>query len=274
MEQHYRMTLQDAIAKYHAGDITIKGLIHFYILIKGKPGWEVKIDFDYIKQILPVSKSSFYHAINCLKKEGTIAWKAIKGAVVSIITPQTNNHTSVPSESYTEPDSGILEGESGILEGESGILEGESEILEGESEIPDYEPPKPATQNVCGNSPSLDQSLDQLLNNSLSNEQERESFIEFGKKKANELPKPPGLPLTWIRAHFTELFDIWQKQSGAVTNQATTQWESHPKKEEWLNKIRTIGFGTFILENGSFDEERNAFFEWADASNIIWEVAE
>ncbi|GAX46288.1 hypothetical protein NIES4075_73090 [Tolypothrix sp. NIES-4075] len=70
MEQHYRMTLQDAIAKYHAGDITIKGLIHFYILIKCKPGWKIKIDYESIRQILPVSKSSFYHVISCLKKEG------------------------------------------------------------------------------------------------------------------------------------------------------------------------------------------------------------
>ncbi len=257
MEQHYRMTLQDAIQKYHAGDITIKGLIHFYILIKGKPGWEIKIDFDYIKQILPVSKSSFYHAINCLKKEGTIVWKAIKGAVVSIIAPQTDNNVSVPSESYTEPD--------------SRILDCQSEILDCQSEIPDYEPPKPATQNDCSDSPNSKQSLDQLLTNSLS-EQERESFIEFGKKKSKEMPTIPTLVLPWIKTHFTELLEQWQKQSGAVTNQASNKWENHPQKEEWLNKIRTIGFGTFILENGSFDEERKAFFEWADTLNIIWEA--
>ncbi|WP_206757775.1 hypothetical protein [Scytonema hofmannii] len=265
------MTLQDAIEKYHAGDITIKGLIHFYILIKGKPGWEIKIDFDYIKQILPVSKSSFYHAINCLKKEGTIVWKAIKGAVVSIITPQADNDISVPSESYTEPDSRIPDCQSEIPDCQSEIPDCQSEILDCQSGIPDYEPPKPATQSDCGDSPDLDQSLDQLLNNSLSNEQERESFIEFGKKKASELPKPPGLTLSWIKKHFTELFDIWQKQSGVITNQASNKWENHPQKEEWLNKIRTIGFGAFIVENG-FDEQRKAFFVWASASNIIWEA--
>jgi hypothetical protein len=244
MEQHYRMTLQDAIAKYHAGDITIKGLIHFYILIKCKPGWKIKIDFDYIKQILPVSKSSFYHVISCLKKEGVIAWEAVKGILVSRITPDNETSISVPSESYTEPDSGIPDSQSGIPDSQSGI--------------PDYEPPKPATQSVCGDSPVIKQSLDQLLNNSLSNEQERENFIEFGMKKANALPTVPGLPLSWIEAHFTELFDTWQKQSGAITNQASNKWENHPQKEEWLDKIRTLGNAAFIYENGNFDEQRNA----------------
>jgi hypothetical protein len=74
------------------------------------------------------------------------------------------------------------------------------------------------------------------------------------------------------KKHFTEVFDIWQKQSGAVTNQATNRWENHPQKEEWLHKIRTLGFGSFIFENGNLDEQRKAFFEWASASNIIWEA--
>ncbi|WP_029634449.1 hypothetical protein [Scytonema hofmannii] len=240
------MTLQDAIEKYHAGDITIKGLIHFYILIKCKPGWKIKIDYDSIKQLLPVSKSSFYHVISCLKKEGVIAWEAVKGILVSRITPDNETSISVPSKSYTEPDSRILDSESGILDSESGILDSESGIPDSESEIPDSEPPKPATQSNCSDSPDLNQSLDQLLNNSLSNEQEREDFIEFGKKKAASLPKPPSLSLSWIRAHFTELFDIWQKQSGAITNQASNKWENHPQKEEWLDKIRTIGNAAFI----------------------------
>jgi hypothetical protein len=191
MEQHYRMTLQDAIERYHAGDITIKGLIHFYILIKCKPGWKIKIDFDYIKQILPVSKSLFYHVISCLKKEGVIAWEAVKGILVSRITPETDNDINVPSESYTEPD--------------SRIPDSQSRIPDYQSRIPDYEPPKPSTQNDCGDSPVIKQSLDQLLNNSLSTEQERENFIEFGKKKAASLPTVPALPLEWIRSRFTEL---------------------------------------------------------------------
>jgi hypothetical protein len=270
MEQHYRMTLQDAIEKYHAGDITIKGLIHFYILIKCKPGWKIKIDFDYIKQILPVSKSSFYHVISCLKKEGVIAWEAVKGILVSRITSSTDNDISVPSESYTEPDSGIPDYQSRIPDSQSGIPDSQSRIPDSQSRIPDYEPPKPATQNDCGDSPTSKQSLDQLLKNSLSSEQEREDFIEFCKKKVTSLPKVPTLPLEWIRKHFTELFDMWQKQSGAVTNQANNRWENHPKKEEWLNEIRTIGYAEFLFVDGLYNAERAAFGQWADASNIIW----
>ena len=112
MEQHYRMTLQDAIAKYQAGDITIKGLIHFYILIRCKPGWKIRIDYETLSKELPVKKSTFYHVISCLKKEGAIAWEAVKGILVSRVT--------------SEPDYEVLESQSQILESESQILESKS----------------------------------------------------------------------------------------------------------------------------------------------------
>ncbi len=259
MEQHYRMNLQDAIEKYHAGDITIKGLIHFYILIKCKPGWKIKIDYESIKQLVLISKSSFYHVISCLKQEGLILWEAIKGIRVSIVTPEV-----------TQPDYPVAEPDSRILDCQSEILDCQSEILDCQSEILDYEAPKAATQSDCIDSPSLDQSLDQLLKSSLSTEEEREDFIKFGKKKAASLPKPPSLPLSWIKKHLTELLEQWQKQSGVTTNQANIRWENHPKKEEWLNEIRTIGYAEFLFVRGVYNEERAAFGQWADTSNLIW----
>jgi hypothetical protein len=150
---------------------------------------------------------------------GLIIWEALRAATrVSLVTSEATE-TDYP---VTEPD--------------SEILERESEILERESEILGYEAPKPSTHNDCGDSPISIPSLDQVLNNSLSTEEEREDFIKFGKKKANALPIMPGLPLQWIRKHFTELFEQWQKQSGVTTNQANIRWENHPKKEEWLNQ--------------------------------------
>jgi hypothetical protein len=80
------------------------------------------------------------------------------------------------------------------------------------------------------------------------------------------------LPVNWIRKHHKELFEQWQKQSGKITDAVNNRWENHPQKEEWLNTIRTKGNASFILENGSFDSERNAFWQWAEAEKIIWGV--
>ncbi|GAX46289.1 hypothetical protein NIES4075_73100 [Tolypothrix sp. NIES-4075] len=125
-----------------------------------------------------------------------IAWEAVKGILVSRIT----GNTPYSDNPVTEPDSRIPDKKSEIPDSVSKIPDCESEIPEEKSKIPDCEPPKPSTVNQSSNSPDLDQSLDQLLPNSLSQTQ-REDFIEFGKKKASSLPKPPVLPIKWIKKH-------------------------------------------------------------------------
>jgi hypothetical protein len=86
-EQHYRLTLSDAIARYQAGDITAKGLVHFYILIKCKPGWRIRMHWETLKRVLPISKAAFYSAISRLKADGEINWESLGGVLVSISSP-------------------------------------------------------------------------------------------------------------------------------------------------------------------------------------------
>jgi hypothetical protein len=50
----------------------------------------------------------------------------------------------------------------------------------------------------------------QTFTNSLS-ESEREKFLEFGLKKATELPKPPALPKKWIERNWQELREEFKK---------------------------------------------------------------
>ena len=52
-------------------------------------------------------------------------------------------------------------------------------------------------------------------------EDERESFLEFGKKKANSLPKPPQLPIKWIKTNFEELFSQWRETQNEKENKKT-----------------------------------------------------
>ncbi|MHC5729965.1 MAG: hypothetical protein ACYTXY_38790, partial [Nostoc sp.] len=83
-EQHYRMTLSDAIAKYQGHDLTAKGLVHFYILIKCRPGWKIRLEHQKVCKELGIAKTAFYNAISRLRSEGSIDWEAPKGILVSI----------------------------------------------------------------------------------------------------------------------------------------------------------------------------------------------
>ena len=56
----------------------------------------------------------------------------------------------------------------------------------------------------------------QTYTDSLS-ESERESFLEFGKKKASEMPKPPTLISNWIKTHWEDLRSQWEKSQGKVS---------------------------------------------------------
>jgi hypothetical protein len=85
-EQHYRITLSDAIAHYQAGDLTAKGLVHIYIKIRCKPGWTIKLDHKKVCPLLGIRKTAFYNAISRLKAEGSIDWEAPQGIVVSLST--------------------------------------------------------------------------------------------------------------------------------------------------------------------------------------------
>lgn len=101
-------------------------------------------------------------------------------------------------------------------------------------------------------------------------ESERESFLEFGKKKASELPKPPTLISNWIKTHWEDLRSQWEKSQGKVSASQSSEWDNHPQREEWLEKIRQLGPAGFQAEDMPNQKIRREFYVWADANNLIW----
>ena len=101
-------------------------------------------------------------------------------------------------------------------------------------------------------------------------EAERESFLEFAKKKASELPKPPTLISKWIKAHWEDLRSQWEKSQGKVSALESNKWDKHPQREEWLEKIRQLGSAGFQAEDMPNQKIRREFYVWADANNLIW----
>jgi hypothetical protein len=101
-------------------------------------------------------------------------------------------------------------------------------------------------------------------------ESERENFLEFGKKKASELPKPPTLISNWIKTHWEDLRSQWEKSRSKVSASQSSKWDNHPQRKEWLEKIRQLGPAGFQAEDMPNQEIRREFYVWADANNLIW----
>jgi hypothetical protein len=73
-------------------------------------------------------------------------------------------------------------------------------------------PEKRASKPAQGKNSEVLQTIQtyQTFTDSLS-ESEREKFLEFGLKKAAELPKPPALPKKWIERNWQELREEFKK---------------------------------------------------------------
>ncbi len=104
-------------------------------------------------------------------------------------------------------------------------------------------------------------------------EDEREKFLEFGLKKARELPKPPTLPQKWVEQNYHELYEQFKKTPEGKKSATTQDWANHPRRDEWIEQIR-LGRPRFIAQGGPAEERetRRFFADWAEANNLIWET--
>ena len=106
---------------------------------------------------------------------------------------------------------------------------------------------------------------------SLSEEQ-REDFLNFGNKKASELPKPPILPSKWIETHFEELKALWEKYEsstgsthcGAASSTNVHDFESWEGSthEGQYHTLMNLGLAKFCENTTS-----SAWYEWARAKH-------
>ncbi|MBW4607735.1 MAG: hypothetical protein KME22_11025 [Hassallia sp. WJT32-NPBG1] len=113
---------------------------------------------------------------------------------------------------------------------------------------------------------------------SLSEEQ-REDFLNFGNKKASELPKPPILPSKWIETHFEELRCLWrakpsQWEKENSTNALTPSGAANSTKvhdfESWEGSTHEGQYHTLMnlgLVKFCENTTSSAWYEWARAKH-------
>ncbi|GAX45758.1 hypothetical protein NIES4075_67790 [Tolypothrix sp. NIES-4075] len=104
-------------------------------------------------------------------------------------------------------------------------------------------------------------------------EGKRESFLEFGNKKAAELKNPPvQLPLKWIETHFEELRSQWQQQNstnapthcgaGSSTNVHNFEsWDASTHEGQY-HTLMNLGLAKFCENTVS-----SRWYEWARAKH-------
>jgi len=153
---------------------------------------------------------------------------------------------------------------SAYLSGDGAYLSGDGAYLSGDRE------PEPLSYKDSG--AASDQSNYSNFIKTLS-EDERENFLEFGKKKAEELKNPPvQLPLKWIEVHFEELRTQWEKHNstnapthcGAASSTNVYDFESWDGSthEGQYHTLMNLGLAKFC-ENAI----SSRWYEWARAKH-------
>ncbi|MEK0184809.1 hypothetical protein [Microcoleus anatoxicus] len=203
--QHYEVFLTDAIAHYQKGDLTAKGLLHFYFKIRLKDGWTLKETQKDITDKLGISRAAFYSAISKLKAEGSINWSAPANTKFSF------SLNSINSESTIEDDlSTIVDSQSTIVDSQSTIVDNESTIVDSASFIVTEEKPE-AKQDKGLRKPSYSYSdfLSTFIS-SLSSDAEREIFENFCLEAASRMPTQPTLISRWMEVNAKSLIEEYQ----------------------------------------------------------------
>ncbi len=83
-QQHYRITLAEALANYKEGLITANGLLYFYLKIRLAPGWKCTLNQREISSRLGISRAAFYKAIAKLSEKGLIQFETPNGVTVTL----------------------------------------------------------------------------------------------------------------------------------------------------------------------------------------------
>lgn len=264
-QQHYRMTLQDAINHYQQGDITAKGLLHIYFKIKIAPGWTMNKSQKEICEELGIKKTAFYNALSRLKAEGSINWTVPESTKFSITLSFHNSGN----------DSAITNDNSAITNEFSAIAESQTRIAENQFANAENKSPKPAPEMTSSDSPDLYSNSSQSFIQSLS-QGERENFLKFCQERAFQLPKPPILLTKWIEANAEDLKAQWLNFCGKSDDNSNHQsnkfgiWANHPRFDEMWENVCIHGTTGYVITNIK-DKTIKEFCEFCMNSDEITE---
>ncbi len=260
-QQHYRLTLSEAIAHYNDGLITASGLLYFYLKIRLAPRWKCTLHQREISSKLGISRTAFYKAIAKLSEKRLIEFETPNGITVTLSTIEdssTQSETPVHDRGLESP----IEDSSTQSETSST----RSKTPSTRSETPT--PPRPPANKTS--SPPSDSY--QIFIKSLS-EDEREKFLfvieslpyDERKKFLSAIKSVSDGQRKKISSHSTKsLSDISEEEREKFLS--VTQSVSDSEREKSLSVTKPIKkpapqtYCQFI--KGLSTEEREKFFNF------------
>ena len=259
---HYPLKALELRMLKDSGVINNAALVYF--ILKLKNPWcdrPVRVNLLELAVEWEIPESSVYEAIGKLKEAEVIQINQAE-IVISWTSHSQQNPLSGNPESVQDSrmDSEIPEC---TLENQNKFQDSRTD-----SEIPENRIRK-ATQQKASSSPQTIQTYSDFIQ-TLS-EGERENFWEFGKKKADAMPKPPELPLKWIEANWEELRSQWEQTlEGRAAVNSQVDWTQHPNWVEWLAQMRE-GVPRFVALGTCFDNKtRRVIADWSLNRGLIW----
>ncbi|MCZ8190848.1 MAG: hypothetical protein O9326_14185 [Microcystis sp. LE19-338.1B] len=245
-QQHYRMTLEEAIALHQCGLISSTALLYCYLRIRLAPGWKITLHQREISQQLGISKAAFYKGIQRLKDKKLIDWEAPNGVVVIL---GQNGDSLDKSETVGQIGDSLDKSETSL---------DKMETLTPSKTLPVKASVVPSDYY-------------QIFIKSLS-DTAREKFFNFVREKVKDFNPPIHDIEAWLagkngagKERSRVYYEMFQSEVGEA------DWENHPKREEWIAEIRQ-GKGRFVAQGGPPEkwETRKAFADWAITNNLVW----
>ncbi len=254
----------------------------------------IEIDTAQISEQLGLTRRTIQRAIKRLQELHLIEVeitrfkykKAVHGAssrlgsddtrIASGDTRIASDDTRIASDDtrIASGDTRIASGDTRIASDDTRIATGDTRIASGDTRIADT-PLKPLPDKDSS-TPQINKIKDIHTLSELSkiSEAERESFIEFGKKKAAQLPRPPELPLKWIEKNWEELLTQWLKVRDENENlYQKTKYNfaaySEPQHQMWYGQLQVVASGVIELGDSTSlelwlkDDFNNSWLGWA-----------
>ncbi len=273
-QQHYRMTLEEAIAQYKCGLISSTALLYYFLKIRLKPGWKITLHQREISKELGISRDQFYRGIQRLKDRKLLDWEAPNGLVVSLDKTATSgqNCDAVDKTATSEQNCYAVNKTATAVDKTATAVDKTATAVDKTATTT---LPKPAPDKAS----SLPSDYYQIFIKSLS-EGEREKFLDFVREKIKDFPKPINDLEGWLAGlnqagqyRFRVYYEMFQSEVGEGVA-PSADWESHPKWQQALAAMRT-GVPRFIVlgEPGCEDIDkptRQAMADYAEAKNLIW----
>ncbi|MHC5673596.1 helix-turn-helix domain-containing protein [Nostoc sp.] len=266
---HYPLT-HDEFLRLNAELKDAELRVYLYLMtLNPFPNSVMEIDTAQLSERLGITRRTVQRAVKQLQElqliEIEITKFKYKKAVHGASSRLGSDDTQIVSSDIriANGDTQIVSSDIRIANGDTQIVSSDIRIANGDTQIATT-PLKPLPNNDSS-SPHINK-INKTYLNSLS-DSERESFLDFGKKKAAQLPNPPQLPQRWIEKNFDELRSQWYKSKGQSSPAQSAKWETDPRTRDWLAIIEETGNP---LQFAS-DKEKIEFVKWCkETKQFSW----